>query len=46
MSPSGVSLQRLIGHSKIETTLMRVDELRVEELAEVPERIAAQASPT
>lgn len=40
-----VSLQRLIGHSKIETTLMRVDELRVEVLAEV-ERIAAQASPT
>jgi hypothetical protein len=35
-----VSLQRLLGHSKIETTLMYVDELRVEELAEVLERIA------
>jgi hypothetical protein len=35
-----VSLQRLLGHSKIEMTLMYVDELRVEELAEVLERIA------
>jgi Phage integrase family len=35
-----VSLQRLLGHSKIETTLMYVDELRVEELAEVLRRIA------
>jgi len=35
-----VSLQRLMGHSKIETTLLYVEQLRVEELAEVLERIA------